>query len=89
MAENNNKVETKITLAVIHTTLGQMTDNQKSMQADVSEIKNKLFDPDTGLYVRVMKNTRFRKVAVKHLWFLYTVVSAGIIGGIIRIFLIR
>jgi predicted nucleic acid-binding Zn-ribbon protein len=34
--------------------------DQKSLKEDISDIKKKLLDPETGVIVRVNENTRFR-----------------------------
>jgi len=62
----------------------KILEGQTKMQKDIHEIKMSLFDPDTGLYVRVYKNTGFRLTASKWLWVLTTGLIMTLLHGFIR-----
>lgn len=50
-------------------------------------INNSLFNQDNGVFIRIEKNTRFRIMVSKHLWFIYTVLASSIIAITIKLFL--
>ena len=57
-------------------------ETQAKMQADLSMIKERLLNPDTGAIARVNRNTDFRKKANAGLWSVWIAVL-GILGKLI------
>ena len=55
---------------------------QAKMQEDISMIKERLLNPDTGAIARVNQNTNFRKSAQRTLWSIW-IALIGIIGKLI------
>tara|TARA_Y100001937_G_C6858372_1_gene215238 strand:+ start:147 stop:401 length:255 start_codon:yes stop_codon:yes gene_type:complete len=56
--------------------------NQEKMQKDLSMIKERLLNPDSGVTARVNKNTDFRIKAQRTLWSIW-IALLGIIGKMI------
>ena len=56
--------------------------NQEKMQKDLSMIKERLLNPDSGVTARVTKNTDFRIKAQRTLWSIW-IALLGIIGKMI------
>ena len=50
----------------------QILTKQAEVHDNVAEIKNRIFEPDNGLYARVSKNTDFRLTSLRWLWVLTT-----------------
>ncbi len=50
----------------------QILTKQAEVHETVAEIKNRIFEPDNGLYARVSKNTDFRLTSLRWLWVLTT-----------------
>lgn len=48
-------------LKVMQHNIEQITQDYRDLKADVSEIKHKLLNPETGVIVKVNKNTEHRK----------------------------
>jgi len=44
----------------LQTTMEDLKKDQKSMKDDISDMKKKLLDPETGVIVKVNENTKFR-----------------------------
>ncbi len=65
----------------------QVLENQGCIHNDIREMKKNIFDPDSGLYARVGRNTDFRLTAVKWLWILTTGVALSILRSILSYFL--
>jgi hypothetical protein len=59
-----------------------LRESQVKVQADISEIKRTLLDPDNGAIARVNKNTEFRKVASAALWSIW-ITMLGVIAKLI------
>jgi len=59
-----------------------MRDTQVKMQADITDIKRVLLDPDNGAIARVNKNTEFRKQASAALWSVW-IALLGVIAKLI------
>jgi hypothetical protein len=59
-----------------------LRESQVKVQADISEIKKTLLDPDNGAIARVNKNTEFRKVASAALWSIW-ITMLGVIAKLI------
>ena len=56
----------------------ELTEVIGPLKDDVHTIMEKLFDPDTGLYARVERNTTWRKI---HTYFYMTLFSALVVIG--------
>lgn len=46
-------------LKVIQTSIDDLKNSQDSIKSDVSELKRKLLDPETGIVVRLNQNTQY------------------------------
>ncbi len=46
-------------LKVLQTSMDDLKHSQDSIKADISELKKKLLDPETGVVVRLNQNTQF------------------------------
>ncbi len=44
----------------LQTTMEDLKKDQRSMKDDISDMKKKLLDPETGVVVKVNENTKFR-----------------------------
>ncbi len=52
----------------------ELLQGQKEIREDIRQMKEALFNPDTGLFTRVRENTNFRRIAGKIIWVLFTLV---------------
>lgn len=59
-----------------------LRESQIKVQADISDIKKILLDPDNGAIARVNKNTQFRKVASAAIWSVWITVL-GVLAKLI------
>ena len=50
----------------------------ENIKADVGKIKDSIYDPDKGLFIRVHNNTEYRRRRVKFDW-LFLTISIGIL----------
>ena len=49
-------------LKIIQEKVEAIEESQEKLHGDISQIKKLLLDPETGVIVRVNKNTQFRKI---------------------------
>ena len=76
----NEHLHTNIKL--VQQDLEYVKTNQEKMQKDLSMIKERLLNPDSGVTARVNKNTDFRIKAQRTLWSIW-IALLGIIGKMI------
>ena len=76
----NTDLHNKIKL--VQQDLEYVKTNQEKMQKDLSMIKERLLNPDSGVTARVNKNTDFRIKAQRTLWSIW-IALLGIIGKMI------
>jgi len=56
--------------------------NVDEIKQDVSKIKDAIYEPDCGLFMRVHKNTEFRKRRLKIDWLIITA-SVGVLVNVL------
>ncbi len=84
---NQRKEISRDAVTELRVLTGKILENQTKTHRDIHDIKIRLFDPDTGLYTRVSKNTGFRKNSAKWLWLLTTGMTMSFLNSIMRYFL--
>ena len=62
--------------------VSHIKETQAKMQTDLSMIKERLLNPDTGAIARVNRNTQFRKLAGGALWSVW-VAMIGVLAKLI------
>ena len=60
--------------------LMELKEVKEHLSGKIEDINERLLDPDKGLYVRVGRNTAFRKTAKRWL----SVISVGFVGAVIK-----
>jgi hypothetical protein len=86
MKTANNSGQDNITLE-LKLMMEQILENQDNIHNDIREMKENLFEPDSGLYARVSRNTDFRLTATKWLWVLTTGVVLTMLRNILAFFM--
>ncbi len=64
----------------------KILDSLSRMQKDINDIKKSLFEPDSGLYTRVGRNTQFRTSASRWLWILTSGLIITLLKAVFNLF---